>query len=143
MAISITGANSSVQAVPVAAIQPESARADSQAKVTAIRNPSAKVPALQSRPDQPAPPNTISQQNHQKADSVELSAQAKALMLRDQGRPLSEIAIIMNLDIKTVQTYLGGVSVTTRTAQTAFETSQQYAGQAEVSAENKRGQSSG
>ncbi len=127
MATSITGVNSSIQAMQVTVIQPKIAQADSQTAETTTLNTSAQASGIQSTLGQPASQITKTmkaQQNQQKADTVQISGAAKARMLSDKGNPISVIAVIMNLDTQTVEAYLGAVTVTTQAAQTALQNSQ-------------------
>jgi hypothetical protein len=124
MAISITGVNPPAQAVQVRAIQPRITQADSSTPITTTSNPSLQVLGMLSKPGQPDSPITKTQktpQNQQKMDTVELSPAAKAKMLRDTGRPIIEIAIILNLDAKTVESYLGAATVAMQPAQKALQ----------------------
>ena len=144
MAISITGVTPSPQAVQVAAIQPKIAQAESKTPETTSLDPSsiqasAGMQLKPGKPESPASKTTKTQHNQQRTDTVELSVRAKARMLRDKGRPVFEIAVIMNLDAKTVSSYLGA---TTQSAQMALKndhtpaTSQQPSSPAEASSEN-------
>lgn len=60
-------------------------------------------------------------------------------MLIEQGRPIIEIAVILNLDVKTVKKYLGAATATTQTAQITLQdnltqlTTQQPSGQSQES----------
>jgi hypothetical protein len=137
MAISITGVTPTVQAVPVTAVQPKTAQADSQAPESMALKPSVQGLAMQSK-DSPTARAPKPRENQQKKDIVELSPEAKAKMLSEQGRPIIEIAVILNLDAETVASYLGATPVTTRVSQKALQdnhsppASQQPSGQAEV-----------
>lgn len=105
-------------------------------------NPSAQDATMQSNLD---PTDSLTSQNiktiqeKHKEDAIELSSRAKAIMLSYEGTSISEIAVIMNLDIRTVASYIGAVNVTMQAAQTeihvnhASATSQQPYGSAEVS----------
>ena len=135
MAISITGVNPVVPSVQAQAtvIQPNTIQADSQTQDTTTSNSSlnssvqdAGMQSKQVQPDAPTTKNTTAktQQNQQKKDTIELSPKARALMLRDKGRAVFEIAIVMNLDTKTVEGYLGASTVTKPTAQKALQDNQ-------------------
>jgi hypothetical protein len=131
MATPITGVSTSImQAVQVTAVQPKIAQADPQTAETTALNATALASGIQSAPDQPASPTSRAtkaqqnQQNQQKADTVDISGAAKARMLKDKGTPISEIAVLMDVDNKTVEAYLGATTVTTQTAQTALQNSQ-------------------
>ena len=52
---------------------------------------------------------------HFEGDQVDLSSCAKALQLKEQGKPVDEIAKLLNLDVKTVENFLANEHVTTAT----------------------------
>jgi len=124
MAISISGVNAPVQAAPVTARAAKAAPGGSPNPTTAALNQPAHVAAIQSKPgqlDSPAQKTARPLQNQLKTDTVEVSPQAKARMLRDTGRPVFEIAVILNLDIKTVKSYLGAAAETSISAREALQ----------------------
>lgn len=59
-----------------------------------------------------------------KSDAVKISAVAQARLLYQQGFSVSEIAIKMNLDAKTVSTYLGSQTNAATTAPSSGPTQQ-------------------
>ena len=83
-------------------------------------NPSAQdetTPSKLGYTDSLNPKTSKTTEENQKADAVDLSSRAKAIMLSHEGSSIPEIAVIMNLDTKTVASYLGLVTVNTQTAQ--------------------------
>jgi hypothetical protein len=131
MATPIIGVSASIiQAVQVTSMQPKIAQADPQTAETTALNSTALASGIQSAPDQPASSTSRAtktqqnQQNQQKADTVDISGAAKARMLKDKGNPISEIAVLMDVDNKAVEAYLGATTVTTQTTQTALQNSQ-------------------
>ena len=97
----VSGAAQAVNTQPTSAVDPTKANQNTQA-VT-------KPP-----PPPPPPPKT---------DTVHLSAEAQAKALKQSGKTPAEIAFSMNLDVKTVDSYLGITdSSTTATTTTSSAT---------------------
>lgn len=106
MAITIAGINPSLQVAGTQSKVNPNQGASPIPKSTKL-NPSSQRAAIQSKFGQPDSSTSQPDNTQQKKDTIELSPAAKANLLRDQGRPIIEIAVILNLDVKTVAAYLG------------------------------------
>ena len=91
----------------VAVTQPKKTGAVSSIPTTTVLNPSKQAAAMHSKLDPPTLKSANIQRNQQKTDTLDLSPRAKAKMLSNNGRAIWEIAIILNLDVKTIASYLG------------------------------------
>jgi DNA-binding NarL/FixJ family response regulator len=121
MAATVGGINTAVQAAPTPS---KSVQANAGAsKASSALGPAPPAPVTEAAKTRAAGQAKNVSATRRKSDNVQLSTQARALALYQQGYGVTEIAIILNVNVTTVHTYLGETTAKSGTSQPSPKTS--------------------